>query len=173
MHIPIMSCRPAVRPDVGFGAAVQQLCWAPDADKRLIHSHTYLHSSWFLAFINSHQLPWCWKDNQILHICCLCPCWNPCSLDLEYPSCYLSSYALSPLSPTLFFWYAHKNTLSYCLAHFQLHRTKTLKVTTKCDLALVSKIASLLNERQNRLGPDCINVSLPYPSWTYSALCEP
>lgn len=47
-----------------------------------------------------------------------------------------------------------------------------LKVTTKCDLDLVSKIASLLNERQNRLGPDCINVSLPYPSWTYSALCE-
>lgn len=165
-HFTSMYCRPVVRPDEGFEAAKQQLCRAPYVDKRL---HTYPPSSWFLALINPHQFSWCWKDNQTQHNCFLCPCWNSSSRDLDNSSCYLSSY---PLSPTPFLWYAHKNTLSFCLPHFKSHRRKMLKSTTKCDLALVSKIASLLNERQNRLGTDCINVSLLYPSRTYSALCE-
>ncbi len=159
-------CGPVVRPDQGFEAAEQQLCQAPYVDKRL---HTYPPSGWFLTLINPHQLSWCWKDNQTLHNCSLCPCCNSSSPDLDDSSCYLSSY---PLSPTTLLWYAHKNPLSSRLSRFKSHRRKTLKSTTKCDLALVSKIASLLNERQNRLGTDCINVSLPYPSWTYSALCE-
>lgn len=44
MDISSMYYEPVVRPDEGFEAAEQQLCQAPDVDKRL-HSHTYPPSS--------------------------------------------------------------------------------------------------------------------------------
>lgn len=92
-----------------------------------------------------------------------------------FPSWRLDFEPLQLLSPSLSTFSLNMcdvPTKTHGLLLFKLHRSKTLKVVTKCDPALVSKIASLLNERQNRLCPDCINVSLPYPSWTYSALCE-
>lgn len=100
LHIYRACCRSA-----WYGVEVRWGGWskrktaalkAPDVDKKL-YSNTFPTSTRLLAFINPLQCSQCWKDNQTQHNWCLYHYWNLTSPDLEYSSCCLFSWSLSPI----------------------------------------------------------------------------